>query len=568
VTAPAPTRLTLYQSAFFPSADNDSASITLSANDVITVNVQAWQFTGSDCITSISGQGSLSGLSFTAITNAKYDAASFDYPVRSWVCIVGTGGTGTIRVVVDTGTCADVQFEVIRWANADTSGTIVASATATGADNATAGPITIADRTASTNNVRHSVFNTAASFSAATPGSGYTELTETNGNGSGFYSQYGDTDTDPSFTSSANNGNTGWTGVVYEVKEGSTAVTSTGAATAPAPIAAATGLVGMTGTGAATAPAPIAAATGVEAITSTAAAEVPAPVAAATATVAGSEITSTAAAVAPELVALASGLETIASTGAGLFTAPIALASGVETITSSSAAQLPTLTALATVVETITSTGAATLNATAAATGVVNLPANTQLVIGDPTSFIGYAMVGPSTASSDISSTAAATVGAPTAAATAVETLSSSAAAQVPAPTAAATSALTITSTAAAQVPVPVGDAIGTIGSGDLTGTATATVGPPVAAATGTVVAPVTSTAAAQFPDLAALATAALTLTSTGVAVVPFPVASATVVDLDIAVRIGSISVTSALSLGSVSASIPGGISIGKVESD
>jgi hypothetical protein len=336
VTAPSPTRLTLYQSSFFPSADNDSASITLSAGDVITVDAQAWQFTGSDCITSISGQGSLSGLSFTAITNAKYNAASFDYPVRSWVCVVGTGGTGTIRVVVDTGTCADVQFEVIRWANADTTTPIVTSATATGADNATAGPITIADR-GGANNVRHAFFNTAASFSAATPGSGYTELTETNGNGSGFYSQYGATDTDPSFTSSANNGNTGWSGVVYEVKE---SAGGGGGATE-----------GLTGQAAS-----IATAVGSLGILDTLA------------------LTGAAAAIAAAIGTLAPG-SSVTLTGAAA-----ALATAIGT---------PGLQSLAAL------TGSNAGVATAAGTIGTSVTANTQLVVGDGTSFVGYSMVGP-----------------------------------------------------------------------------------------------------------------------------------------------------------------------------
>jgi hypothetical protein len=533
------TGLAAESSAVFPSSPHVTGTVTWSAGELVILYVVGTESVDIPTVT-------IGGNATTKIGQALRSTGGSAWTVAAFYFLPGSGGSGTASITNDA---IELRYCVRRYTGHDTGTPIVASSQASatggsGVDNLTADQPNMAD---TTNNLRCAIAGVGrAGPSSATVTAPWGETVDYVSapffNGM-LYLAEGRTNTDVDINLDAT-GDNGYGVFGFEIAAGSSAVTSTGAATAPAPIAAATGLVGMTGTAAATAPAPIAAATNVETITSTAAAAVPEPVAAAT------------------------GVNALTSTGAGLFTAPVALASVVETITSSSAAQFPTLTALATVLETITSTGAASLNATAAATGVVNIPANTQLVVGDGTSFVGYSMVGPATVSTDITSTAAATIGPPTATAAVVETIAATAAAQVPAPVAAATSALTVTSTATATVPTPVGDAIGTIGSGDVSGTATATVGPPVALATGTVVAPVTGTAAAVFPDLAALATAALTLTSTGVAVVPFPVASATVVDIDVAVRIGSISVTSALSLGSVSASTPGGISIGKVESD
>ncbi len=526
------------QSGLFPSSPLTGPTITWVSGRLYLV--EATNFTGGGELSAVDIGGNA-----TTLIGKNASTSGSNFGAGAWEWRPGSSGSGDVVFTFPSGSVS-VVWRVTEVTGHNNTTPIVASATVTGNSNSPGSTISAAmpDRAASGNLRRFLIANGQGGDNSGTPTSGWTELADTSGGGQHwFYVQEGATNTDPSVTL-AGTPNSGAAWVGYEIAEAASGVTSTGAATAPAPIAAATGLVGMTGTATATAPAPIAAATAVETITSTGAPLLPAPIAAATC------------------------VNALTSTGAGLFTAPVALASGVETITSSSAAQFPTLTALATALETITSTAAATLSATAAATGVVNLPANTQLVVGDGTSFVGYAMVGSTTASSDISSTAAASLTAPIAAATAVETLTSSAEAQVPAPVAAATGFETIATTAAATAPTPIGSAIGTIGSGDVTGTAAATIPAPTATASGTVGSIITSSATASLTAPIAAAAVIETITSTAAASVPFPVALAAILNVNNAIRIGGVSVTSSLSFGASRVSIPGDIVIGKVSTD
>jgi hypothetical protein len=529
-------------SAVFPSSPHVTGTVTWSAGELVILYVVGTESVDIPTVT-------IGGNATTKIGQALRTNSGSAWTVAAFYFMPGSGGSGTASITNDA---IELRYCVRRYTGHDTSTPIVASSQssttgASGVDNLTTNQPDMAD---TTNNLRVALAGVGrAGPSSATVTSPWGETVDYVSapffNGM-LYLAEGRTNTDVNIDLNAT-GDNGYGVFGFEIAAGSSAVTSTGAATAPAPVAAATGLVGMTGTAAATAPAPIAAATGVETIPSTAAATVPAPVAAAT------------------------GVNALTSTGAAQLPAPTALASVVETITSSSAAQFPTLTALATGVETITGTGAATLGATAAATGVVNLPANTQLVVGDGTSFVGYALVGPSVASTEITSTAAASLTAPVALAAAVETLTSSAAASLPAPVALAAGVETVTSTAAATAPAPVGDAIGTIGSGDISGTATATLTAPVAAATGLVGDIITSTAAASLTAPVASAVGVETVTSTGAGVVPFPVALAAILNVNNAIRISgpvSVSIPGGISVGGVTTSAPGGILVGKVSTD
>jgi hypothetical protein len=220
-----PTRLTLFASSFFPGANNDSASITANTGDILTFDAVTWQQTGTNCLTSVAGLGGLSGLSFTLIDQV-YQAPGFAYAAKAWVAVVGTGGTGQIRLTVDTSTCLDCQFEVLQWTGADLTTPIVRGAnTGDTTSNGTYGPIAIADRS-SANNKRHAFFMTATTFSSTTANGAYTKLTDTAGFGGAFFSEYGATNTDPDFSGSVNNGNAGYVGIAYEMAEASAAAAS------------------------------------------------------------------------------------------------------------------------------------------------------------------------------------------------------------------------------------------------------------------------------------------------------------------------------------------------------